>query len=96
MLAGLTSKLSESTVASSTTIQVRSDLVYLTGTTTIANILGQYGGGDAGVLFVVPTSGNVATATTGNILNALTMVQNQLTVLVFSKKLQKWVVGAIS
>jgi len=96
MFPGLTTKLSEEVLASAATISPRADLVRLTGTTTIATINGQFGGGFSGILFLVPTGGNVATTTTGNIMNAVTMVDEQVTVLVYSKLEGKWHAGAIS
>lgn len=96
MFEGLTSKLSQDTVASGATVTVKSDFVRVTGTTSIATIKSQFGGGFSGVIFVVPVDGNVATLTTGNIAVAVTMPQNQVTVLVYSKKDSTWYPGAIS
>jgi len=96
MFPGLTTKLSEEVLASDTTISPTKDLVRLTGTTSIATILPHYGGGFSGVLFLVPTGGNVATVTTGNINAAVTMVDERVTVLVYSKTADKWYPGAIS
>ena len=95
MIPGITTKLSEETVASATTINVKADIVKLTGTTTLANIRGNASGFST-VIFAVPLDGSVATTTTGNIAKNLTMVQNQLTVLVYSKLQDKWYPGAIS
>lgn len=96
MFPGLTTKLSESTVASTTSITVTTDLVRVTGTTSIATIKPNFGGGFSGVAFLVPVDGTVATLTTGNIMKAVSMPQNQVCVLVYSKKDSKWYPGAIS
>lgn len=96
MFPGLTTKLSEDTLVTSTTIRPKADLIRLTSTTTISTIVPYFGGGFSGILFLVPTSGAVALNTAGNILNAVTMANNQPCVLVFSKRIGKWYAGAIS
>jgi len=96
MFPGLTTKLSEEVIATAATISPKADLVRLTGTTTIETINPSFGGGFSGLLFLVPTGGNVATTTTGNIMNAVTMVDEQLCILVYSKAEGKWHAGAIS
>lgn len=97
MFPGLTTKLSEQEIASAATISVQTDLVKVTGTTSIAtiNVMGEFGGGNAGIIFIVPTDGDVATLTTGNIAIAVTMAQNRVTVLVRDKS-GTWYPGAIS
>lgn len=96
MIPGIVSKLSESVVASTTTITVKTDLINLTGSTAIATINVPSQGGFSGILFIVPTDGAVSTVTTGNIPVAVAMPQNRVTVLVYSKKNNKWYPGAIS
>lgn len=96
MFPGLTTKLSEETIATAATITPRRDLVKLTGTTSLATINGLFGGGFSGILIIVPTEGNVATLTSGNIAVAVTMPVNRATVLVFSKTSNTWFPGAIS
>lgn len=96
MIPGITTKLSEDILASAATIYPKSDIVRLTGTTAIATIIPSFGGGFSGILFLVPTGGNVATTTTGNIKNAVTMVDEQVCVLVYIKSEDKWHAGAIS
>jgi len=96
MIPGTTTKLSEETIASAAAISPRADLVKLTGTTTIANIFGQFGGGFSGILMLVPLDGTVATTTTGNIAVNVSMAQNRVTVLVYSKLQNAWYPGAIS
>lgn len=96
MIPGFTTKLSESVVASAASISPKTDLVRVSGTTNIETITPNFGGGFSGILFVVPTDGVVNTVTTGNILVAVAMAQNRVTVLVYSKVANKWYPGAIS
>lgn len=97
MFPGITTKLSEDVVASTTTITVKADLVRITGTTNVATIVvGKYGGGFSGMCILVPTDGTVNTVTTGNISVAVAMPQNRATVMVYSKKNNTWYPGAIS
>lgn len=98
MIPGFTTKLSEETLASAATIAPRKDLVRVTGSTQIDNILGQFGGGFSGILFLVPVDGNVVVSTTGNVIGggSITMLQNKITILVFSKSVGKWYTHALS
>lgn len=94
MIPGTTSKLSESTVASASTISAKTDVVLVTGTTAINNILPNYGGGFGGFVILIPTNAaGVTLGTTGNILVGLALPQNRAQVLVFVRSLQKWVIG---
>jgi len=96
MIPGLMSKISESTVASTTTITVKSDLVRITGTTAVATIKAPpQQGGFSTVIFVVAVDG-FATTTAGNISKAVTLVANQTCVFTYSKKQNTWYPGAIS
>lgn len=96
MFPGSTTKLSEETLASATSINPTKDLVLLTGSTAIATIVPHYGGGFSGILLLVPLDGTLATTTAGNISLVVTMAQTQVTVLVYSKAQNKWYPGAIS
>lgn len=96
MFAGLNSKLSQETVASGATVTFSRDFVRITGTTSLATIKENFGGGFSGLVYVVPVDGNVATLTTGNIAVAVTMPQNRVTVLAYSRKDNTWYPGAIS
>lgn len=96
MIPGLTTKISEELVASTTSIVAKSDLIRLSGSTAIATIKPNFGGGFSGILVIVPIDGNVATTTAGNIAVVVTMAQNRATVLVYSKAADKWYPGAIS
>lgn len=97
MIPGTTTKLSESTVASAVSIDVKSDIVRVTGSTAIATLVPHFGGGFSGICFLIPVDDDVATLTTGNIVgSAITMLQNKITVLVFSKLDQAWYSHALS
>lgn len=89
MIPGLTTKLSEETVASAATISPKSDLVRVTGTTAIATIVPAFGGGFSGILFLVPVAA-FTTVTTGNIALASTAVVGKALTMVYSKSQNKW------
>ena len=98
MIPGFVSKLSESSVTAAATIgPPKSDILYLSGSTTIATIRPPGGpGGFSSVLFIVPLTDAVATTTTGNIAVNVTMPVDRVTVLVYSKQEDTWFPGAIS
>ena len=97
MFPGLTTKLSEGAVASATSVTLpRVDLVRISGTTSITNFFQQFGGGFSGVTFVVATDGAIILSLGGNIAKAITLAQNQVCMLVFSKATGFWYPGAIS
>jgi len=96
MFPGTTTKLSEELLASAASISPKHDMVRLSGSTAIATIVPEFGGGFSGVLFLVPVDGTLGLLTTGNIAIAVTMAQNRVTVLVYSKAAGVWYPGAIS
>jgi len=96
MFPGLTTKLSEATVASTTQITAKTDIILVTGSTDIAEIIPNFGGGFSGILILVPIDGDVDLVTTQNIAIAVTMAEERATVLVYSKSTQTWYPGAIS
>jgi hypothetical protein len=67
MIPGITSKCSETTVASAASITAKSDIVLVTGTTQINTIIPNFGGGFSGFLVLIPTAGSVILGTSGNI-----------------------------
>ena len=95
MYPGQTTRLTESLVASSTSISPVTDLVNLSGSTAIETISPPYIG-FSGVMILVPKDGTLGLLTTGNILVAVTMPQNRATVLVWSDLYSAWAPGAIS
>lgn len=96
MFPGTTTKLSETVLASATSIDPKADLVRLTGSTAIATIKPHFGGGFSGIIVLVPVDGTIATTTAGNIAVVVTMAQNRATVLVYDKVTAVWYPGAIS
>ncbi len=97
MIPGLMSKLSESTVASTTTVTFKSDIVYVTGSTSIATIRAPGQGGFSTVVFVIATNAaGFATTTAGNIALAVSVTTSKATVFVYSFKNSLWYPGAIS
>lgn len=89
MFPGTTSKLSESNVASASTISPKSDLVRVTGSTQINTIIPPFSG-FSGVIWLVPVDGAVVLGTSGNILVGITAAQNRVVTLVYSKLAGKW------
>jgi len=94
MIPGITSKLSESTVASATSITAKSDVVRVAGTTQIDTIIPNFGGGFGGFLILVPTAGSVILGTGGNILVGITAVINRGVHLNYVRSLGKWVINS--
>lgn len=94
MIPGLTSKTSESTVASAATVVAKSDTLLVTGTTQIDTILPNFGGGFGGYLVLIPVSGSVVLSAAGNILVGITAVQNRGVYLTFVRSLGKWVINS--
>ena len=95
MLAGITSKASEQTLASAATIVPSADIVKLTGSTAVATIVPPFGG-SGGHIVLVPLDGTLGLLTTGNIAIAVTMAQSRATVLMYSASANVWYPGAIS
>jgi hypothetical protein len=96
MIPGMTSKLSESIVTAAATIDANTDIVRLSGTTSIATITPSFGGGFSGILILIPTGGNVNLLASGNIAAAVTLTNLMATILIYSKAAGKWYPGAIS
>jgi hypothetical protein len=91
---GITTKVAEgSLITTAATITQSSDAHSLTGTTSIATIVTppNFGTGrTAGILVLIPTGGDVALLTTGNIALAVTMTNKKATVLVYLPSTGKW------
>ena len=85
--------MSEGTLASAATIYPKSDIVRVTGTTQINNIMPALGTAVCQFLTLIPTDGAVTLGTSGNIAVGLALTQNRAQVLVFSKAAGKWVIG---
>lgn len=98
MYPGATTRLSRRTLASAATIVADKDLLVLTGTTSIdtitprtPNILGM-----CQILYILPTGGNVATTTSGNINAVVTMTDDKISMLIYEPTLAKWFHHALS
>jgi hypothetical protein len=99
MFPGLTTKVSEATVALATTIYPQSDLLRVTDTssTTVVATISPAFGGFGGILIINNESGgNITTVTTGNIATAVTIGQNVATLFIYSMGLSKWIPGALA
>jgi hypothetical protein len=91
MIPGITTKLSESTLASATSISPKTDIVKVTGSTTINTIVPTFGGGFGGFVILIPTDGAITIGTSGNILVGLAAAQNRALMLIFVRSLGKWI-----
>lgn len=99
MIPGTVSKLSESSIASTTTITPLTDLILVSGTVNVATITPPpiFGGLSSGILFVVATdAAGFSTVTTGNIALAVALTTGKATMFVYSASQGKWYPGAIS
>jgi len=96
MIPGITTKISEGVIASTTTIFPKSDLIFVSGTTSVATIVPPYAG-FSGILIVVATDvAGFATTTAGNISAVVSVTTGKATIFVYSKEKNKWYPGAIS
>lgn len=95
MFPGITTKVSESNIALATTVVQKTDVLRVTDTTTttqVATITPAFGG-FSGVCFLQNKSGASLTLTTaGNIAGtgSITVLNQRMAVLVFSKLESKW------
>lgn len=94
MIPGITSKLSETVVAATTSIDVVTDVLRInsTASTTALTTLVPHNGGFSQVVFIVNSSGaNITTTTTGNIISGSYVIANNTCVpFVYSLSLDKW------
>lgn len=94
MIPGAISRCTETTVASATTIDCKSDLIKITGSTTIQTINPPFGGQFSLVIVIYPVDGAVTLGNSGNILVGIAMAQNRSVWLAWSKSLQKWLINS--
>lgn len=86
------SRLKEESVASAATITVKADLIRITGTTQVDNILSPINMGRDGFLIFVYTNGaGVTLSAAGNIAVSQALVTNRLYVYAFSTLAGKWI-----
>ena len=93
MFSGSVSKMAEGTLASAATIFPKSDVVRVTGSTQINQIMPALGTALDQLLVLVPTDGAITLGTSGNIAVGVSMPQNRATFLVWSKLSGKWIIG---
>lgn len=98
MYPGQTTRLTYNTQASATTIQGNADFIKLTGTTDIATIAPKLlnKGGMCTIIRLLPLNGNINTTAAGNIIAAITMLQNRVTMLVWDPTTGKWYPHALA
>ena len=91
-------RLAETVVASAASITVKSDLVRITGTTQIDNILGPptLMGRDAALIFVYTPDAGVTISAAGNVAVSQALVTNRLYAYVWSYLANKWIPHAVA
>jgi hypothetical protein len=95
MLPGRQSKLSVEKIASADSIIVRTDVVKVTGSTTVNTITTPLMLDRDGVIIVfIPVDGSVALGTGGNILVGITAVINRAVILVWDAVVGKWYISS--
>lgn len=94
MIPGTTSKFTETTVASAASIDCKSDIVKVTGSTQINTINPYFGGGFSGFCCLIPTDGAITLGTSGNILVGIAAAQNRGVWMTYVRSLGKWVINS--
>lgn len=89
MIPGLQSKLSESIVASADSIVVKTDIVHVTGSTTINTISSPLMSSSM-IIILIPVDGAVTLGTAGNVLVGIAMAVNRSVTMIWSKRVGKW------
>lgn len=85
------SRLKEESIASAATITLKADLVRITGTTQVDNMLSPVNMGRDGLLVFVYTNGaGVTLSAAGNIAVSQALVTNRLYAYVWSSLANKW------
>jgi hypothetical protein len=94
MIPGAVSKMTESQVASATSITVKTDIVKVTGSTAIQTILPGLGTAQSQFLILVPVDGAITLGTSGNINVGIAAAQNRAVFMVYVRTLAKWVINS--
>jgi hypothetical protein len=94
MIPGVTTKLSESVVASAASITAKSDIILVSGSTQINTITPNFGAGFSGFLVLIPTAGSIVLGTSGNINIGITAVINRAVFMVYVKSTAKWYINS--
>jgi hypothetical protein len=86
------SRLKEEVVASAATIQLKGDLIRLTGTTQVDNMFSPVNvGRDAVLVFIYTNGAGVTISAAGNVSVSQALVTNRLYAYVFSNIAAKWI-----
>lgn len=98
MFPGFTTRLSSKTVASAATLDADKDLLVLTGSTALVTLNPKTPNkaGMAQIVFIIPTSGALATTTAGNMVAVVSMLQNTVTMWVWNPATSKWYPHALA
>jgi len=94
MIPGSVSKLTETTVGSASTIYAKSDIVKVTGSTQVNNIIPGLGLSQSQFLILVPVDGAVTLGTSGNIAVGIAAAQNRAVFMVYVRSLSKWLINS--
>jgi hypothetical protein len=94
MIPGSVSKLTESQVASATSITAKTDIVKVTGSTAIQTILPGLGTAQSQFLILVPVDGAITLGTSGNINVGIAAAINRAVFMVYVRSLSKWVINS--
>jgi len=94
MIPGSVSKLTESTQPSGATIYPKTDIVKLTGSTTVQTIIPALGSAQSQFLILVPVDGAVTLGTSGNISVGIAMALNRAVFMVYVRTLAKWIINS--
>ena len=94
MIPGSISKLTESTVASAGTITAKTDVVKVTGSTTINTINPGLATAQSQLLILIPTDGAITLGTSGNIAVGIAAAQSRAVFLVYVRTLAKWIINS--
>jgi hypothetical protein len=94
MIPGSVSKLTEATQASATVIYPKTDILKVTGSTTIQTIIPGLGNAQSQFLILVPVDGAVTLGTSGNISVGIAMAQNRAVFMVYVRTLGKWLINS--
>jgi len=95
MFPGLYSRLSHEVVASAATINVKTDVVILTGSTGVNTINAPFTN-IASRFVLIPNAGAITFGTSGNILVGAIVAVNRPCEFIWNPVAQKWHIGPIS
>jgi hypothetical protein len=94
MIPGSVSKMTESTLASAPTISPKTDIVKITGSTQINQIIPALGTSQSQFLVLLPVNGSITLGTSGNIAVGITAAQFRAVFLVFVRSQGSWFINS--